>query len=115
MIRQATASAILFAAFLTTPAPAEEPASTRTAWPTLVMVRTTIGNLDLDTPAGVAETRRRVERIVRDLCRPEAVPAGLGRGRVDWHCFREAMASARAQLEQAIAARNASVRTAMND
>ena len=116
MIRKAMLSAILFAPFLTTPAPAEEPAAAPSAWPRLVTVETRIDyrDLDLGSPAGAAEARRRVARAVRELCRPDATPAGQGRGRVDGHCVRQAMASARLQLEQAIAARNANVRTALN-
>ena len=112
MIRKAMLSAILFAPFLTTPAPAEEPP----AWPSRVTVEARIdySDLDLGTPAGAAEVRRRVARVVRELCRPDAVPSGQGRGRVDGHCVREAMATARVGIEQAIAARTANVRTALN-
>ena len=116
MIRNNTLPALLFAAFLTTPALAEEPPREASALPHLVTVSATVeyGDVDLRTPAGLAEVERRAARVARDMCRPQAVPAGPGRGRVDGHCFREAMASARAQLDRVLAARNAPVRTALN-
>ncbi len=117
MIRNNSLSALLFAAFLTTPALAEEPPRDAGVLPHLVTVRATVefGDVDLRTPAGLIEVERRASRAARDMCRPETVPAGPGRGRVDGHCFRQAMASARAQLERAVAARNGVVRTALND
>jgi UrcA family protein len=114
MIRKASLSAVLFAAFLTTAAPAEEPAAAPGAWPSTVTVsgRIDLGDLDLGTAAGAAEARRRVARAVNDLCRPLAVPSGAGRGRVDGRCYRAAMAAARMQIEPLIAARSGGVRTA---
>lgn len=113
MIRKATISALLFASFLSSPAQAEEPADAAGAWPRIVTVRATIGDLDLATPAGQAEARQRVARVVSELCRPQALPAGPGRGRVDGHCYRAAMAQARMQIDQAIAARRSTVETAL--
>ena len=117
MIRKTALSAMLFATFLTTPLRAEEPAAEASAWPRLVTVeaRVDYGDLDLGTPAGAIEARRRLTRTVREMCRPEAAPVGDGRGRVDGHCVRQALAGARGRLEQAIAARTASVQTALND
>ena len=114
MIRKASLSAFLFAAFLTTPARAEEPAGAQTAWPATVTVSARIdyGDLDLGTEAGAAEARRRVIRAAEDLCRPVALPAGLGRGRIDGRCYRAAIEAARAQIEPVIAARRGEVRTA---
>lgn len=114
MIRKASLSAVLFAAFLTTAAPAEEPAAAPDAWPSTVTVsgRVDLGDLDLGTEAGAAEARRRVARAVSDLCRPVAVPAGPGRSRVDGQCYRAAMAAARMQIEPLIAARAGSIQTA---
>lgn len=114
MIRKASLSAFLFAAFLTTPAGAEEPAGAQTAWPATVTVsaRVEYGDLDLGTEAGAAEARRRVARAAADLCRPVAVPAGPGRGRIDGRCYRAAIAAGGAQIEPVIAARGGSVRTA---
>ncbi|WP_166040711.1 UrcA family protein [Sphingosinicella sp. YJ22] len=103
------------AAFLTTPALAAEPASEDYALPRLVAVeaRIELSDLDLRSPAAVAELHRRVSRVVDDMCRPVSVPAGLGRGRLDGNCARRARASARAQIERAIAARAGSLETAM--
>ncbi|MGZ8282145.1 MAG: UrcA family protein [Allosphingosinicella sp.] len=114
MIRKATFSAFLLASLLTTPARAEEPPRVDSAWPRLVTVRAVIDyrDLDLGTPDGLAEARRRASRIVGDMCRPDPAPAGPGRGRIDGHCFREAMASARPQLEQ-VAMRQRNVQTAL--
>jgi UrcA family protein len=116
MIRKATISALLSASILTTPAPAEEPRGEPGAWPRLVTVSTTIEfrDLDLGTPGGVAEAHRRASRIIAEMCRPDPVPADQGRGRVDGHCFRQAMADARAQIGLAVAARDPNVRTALN-
>ena len=117
MIRKASLSAVSFAAFLTTAAGAEEPSGAPAAWPSTVTVtaRIDLADLDLGTEAGAAEARRRVSRAVGDLCRPVAVPAGPGRGRVDGRCYRAAMAVARAQIEPVIAARAGTVRTASAD
>ena len=114
MIRKASLSAVLFAGFLTTAASAAEPGAVPTAWPATVTVsgRIDFGDLDLGTEAGAAEARRRVARTVADLCRPGAVPAGPGRGRVDGRCYRATMAEARARIEPVIAARAGTVRTA---
>ncbi len=116
MIRNTTISALLFAASLTTPALAEELPREASVPPHLVTVMATVeyGDVDLGTPAGLAEVERRAARAAREMCRPQAVPAGPGRGRLDGHCFRQAMANARAQLDQVLAARNAPVRTALN-
>ena len=116
MIRKTAASAFLFASCLAAPAQAEDPAAEPSAWPRAVTVTARIdyGDLDLTTAAGAAEAQRRVARAVGEMCRPNAVPAGAGRGRIDGHCFREAMANARAQIERVIAAHSGSVRTAHN-
>ena len=114
MIRKASLSAFLFAAFLTTAARAEEPAPVATAWPSTITVsgRIDFADLNLGTEAGAVEARRRIARAVGDLCRPVALPAGAGRGRIDGRCYRTALAAARAQIEPLIAARSGSVRTA---
>ena len=118
MISKTIGSALMFAGFLTTSAWAEEPGRDAIALPHTVTVDATVGlgDVDLATPAGVAEAERRVTRIAREICTPVSVP-GPGPGRVDGHCFRQAMASARRQIDRAIAARrdDATVRTAMVD
>ena len=116
MIGKTMGSALMFATCLTTSAWAEEPDSG--ALPHTVTVDATVGldDVDLGTPAGVAEAERRVIRTAREICTPVAVP-GPGPGRVDGRCFRQAMANARGQIDRAIAARRdeATVRTAMVD
>ena len=116
MIRKSTASALLFASFLTTAALAEEPSRESSALPRVVAVSASIefDDLDLQSPAGIAEFQRRAARTAREMCRPDAVPAGPGRGRVDGHCYRQAMASARAQIQATVAARSGNVQTALN-
>ena len=114
MIRKTAVSALLFSAFLTTPALGEEPQGDPAAWPRAVTVSATVdyGGLDLATPAGQAEARRRTADAVAELCRPETAPAGPRPSRIDGHCYRQAMASARVQLDRTIAARSGQVRTA---
>ena len=117
MTRKTMGSALMFATILTTSAWAEEPGRDA-ALPHTVTVDATIGlgDVDLGTPAGVAEAERRATRIAREMCRPVAVP-GPGPGRVDGRCYRQAMADARRQLDRAIAARRgeANVQTALVD
>ena len=116
MICKLSASALVIAAFLTTPATAEKPAPADSEPPPLVNVRATVdfSDLDLRSPAGVAEFERRAEQAVGDMCRPRAVPAGLGRGRLDGHCYRRSMTTARRQIRALVAARNGEVQTALN-
>ena len=117
MIRKTALSAMLFATFLTTELRAEEPAVEASAWPRLVTVeaRVDFADLDLGTPAGAAEARRRLTSAVRAMCRPDAAPADAsGGGRIDGRCVRQALAGASGRLEQAIAARTANVQTALN-
>ena len=111
MIRKSIASALLMASFVTTPALAEEPPSEpSTVPPHLVMVNATIefGDLDLGTPAGIAELHRRTRRAAMEMCRPEPV------GRRDGFCLRQALQIARPQIEQAVAARNGTMLAARN-
>ena len=116
MIGKTMGSALLYATCLTTSAWAEEPDSG--ALPHTVTVDAMVGldDVDLGTPAGVAEAERRVTRTAREICRPVAVP-GPGPGRIDGRCYRQAMANARRQIDRAIAARRgeSAVQTASVD
>lgn len=100
------ASALLFASIFSIPAFAAEPPR-EPALPHVVTVDATVafGDLDLATPAGVAELYRRARRAAMDMCRPEPAPRGELPARVEGGCLREAMANARFQIERTIAAR----------
>lgn len=110
------ASALLFGSIHSTPAYAAEPPR-EPALPHVVTVDATIafGDLDLGTPAGVAELYRRARQAAMDMCRPEAAPRGQLPSRVEGRCFRQAMANARFQIERAVAARTGHDVAALGD
>jgi UrcA family protein len=116
MYAKFTASTLLFASILTTPALAEEPVRDAGGRPDLVTVeaRIEIGDVDLRTSAGMEEVLRRVSRAASEMCRPEAVPDGLGRGRLDGHCYRRALADGRAQIERATALRQVGAQASLS-
>jgi UrcA family protein len=91
---------------------AERPSREFAALPRTITVNAPLafGDLDLDTPAGMAELHRRATRVALDMCRVPFVPSGPPAGRVERRCFNQAMANARIQVAQAVAARRGDAR-----